>query len=298
MSHYSQEELRQIALSRAEALCAHLDGQWHPTDTVHAAASIARDDCELYLWGYEENASARLTIQAQLPEGWGAVEGIAPPEITVRADRSAESIATDIIRRLLPAHADMAARVRTALEFERQQQQPPSIVDVFLALMPGGVPDPHQPGTAASSAGPDAFSSSLRFNSDTQTADVHLRNTPDALARAVVDVVARHLDEANPTAITANQALDTLADAVTGLATARAKIPLQRLLRETALNVLILSRIASNRLGHGTDKDELEELADRLTTALRRIAWSQPQALTVDTSTGQAGNEPPRTDGA
>jgi len=293
--HYSQEELRQIAFRRAEALREHLAGEWQLTDPGNNAVGIVRDGCELYLWGYEQNASARLSIQAQLPEGWGAVEGIAPPQITVRADRAPESIAADIARRLLPEQADLAARVHSALEYERQQAQPPSIVDLFLQLMPGGVPDPHQPGIAVSSAGPDAFNASLRLNTDTQTADLHLRNTPDALARAVIELAADHLDNANATRITADQALGALENAITGLANARKAIATQRLLRETALNVLILSRIASNRLEHGSDKDRIEEIADQLTATLRRIAWSQ-QAMPAEPA--PQGEEQSRTDNA
>ena len=182
MPNYDHEALLRIAIEHADALCEHLAGDWHRTDAVQTEASIAREGCELYLWGYEQNGTARLSIQAQLPEGWGAVEGVTPPEITVRTDRSIESIATDIARRLLPAHAEQATRVREALEREeRRQAVSASIIDYFLETMPGGVPDLHHPGTAVSSRGPGHFSASMRLGHDAQTADIHLR-TPRSIS--------------------------------------------------------------------------------------------------------------------
>ncbi|MEU6249814.1 hypothetical protein [Glycomyces sp. NPDC047010] len=70
--------------------------------------------------------------------------------------------------------------------------------------------------------------------------------------------------------------LDQLADAITTLAGARHRIPLTQLLRETALNVLILSRIASNRLPDRFRKDDVEAAADHLVTQLRHAAWELP----------------------
>jgi hypothetical protein len=72
------------------------------------------------------------------------------------------------------------------------------------------------------------------------------------------------------------QELDNLADAITALAGARSRIPLPTLLRETALNVLILSRIASNRLPDKLRKEDIESAADHLVTNLRHAAWELP----------------------
>jgi hypothetical protein len=57
------------------------------------------------------------------------------------------------------------------------------------------------------------------------------------------------------------------------LASARRAIPLDRLLRETALNVLILSRIISNLLESPDDRDRIEGLADQL---IHRTAIPRP----------------------
>ncbi|SDK68457.1 hypothetical protein SAMN05216298_1160 [Glycomyces sambucus] len=70
--------------------------------------------------------------------------------------------------------------------------------------------------------------------------------------------------------------LDHLADSITALAGARNRIPLHTLLRETALNVLILSRIASNRLPDKLRKEDIETAADNLITQLRHAAWELP----------------------
>lgn len=284
MPNYDHEALLRIAIEHADALCAHLAGDWHRTEAVQTEASIAREGCELYLWGYEQNGIARLSIQAQLPEGWGAVEGVTPPEITVRTDRSIESIATDIARRLLPAHAEQAARVREALEQEeRRQAVSASIIDFFLETMPGGVPDPHLPGTAVSSRGPDRFSASMRLGHDAHTADIHLRGTPIDLARGLVDLAGRHLgDEASAEGVT-DRVLEDLADAITALASARKRIQMDRLLRETALNILILGRIASNRLDDRLRREAIESATDHLVTLLRNTAWNLPVQTASDT---------------
>lgn len=279
MPNYDHEELLRIAIEHADALCEHLAGDWHRTEAVQTEASIARDDCELYLWGYEQNGTARLSIQAQLPAGWGAVEGVTPPEITVRTDRTIESIATDIARRLLPIHAEMAARVRDALDKEqRRQAVSASIIDQFLETMPGGVPDLHYPGTAVSAAGPGRFSASLRIGHDARTADLHLRNSPIDLTRSIVQLAGRQLGDTEPSEEAQDQILNELADAITKLASARHHIATAKLLRETALNVLILSRIASNLLERADDRERLEAVADQLITELRHHAWELPPA--------------------
>jgi hypothetical protein len=277
MPNYDHDELLRIAIEHADALCEHLAGDWHRTEAVQTEASIARDGCELYLWGYEQNGTARLSIQAQLPQGWGAVEGVAPPEITVRTDRSIESIATDIARRLLPTHAELAARVRDALEQEeRRQAVTASITDYFLETMPGAVPDMHHPATAVNSRDPGAFSASLRLGHDAQTADLHLRALPLELASSIIHLAGRQLGNAEPAEGSPGQVLEELADAITKLASARTQIPTVQLLRESALNLLIISRIASNRLRDRAERDEIEQVADQLVTKVRHAAWSLP----------------------
>lgn len=72
--------------------------------------------------------------------------------------------------------------------------------------------------------------------------------------------------------------LDELADAVTAVADARHRIPLDRLLRETALNVLILTRIATNRIDDRDQRDETDAACDRLADLLRQAARSLPDA--------------------
>jgi hypothetical protein len=276
-NNYDHEALLRIAIEYADALCEHLAGDWRRTEAVQTEASIAREGCELYLWGYEQDGTARLSIRAQLPDGWASVEGVTPPEITVRADRSVESVATDIARRLLPAHAEQAARVRDALEREeRRQAVTASIVDYFLETMPGGVPDMHHPATAVSSRGPGAFSASLRLGHGAQTADLHLRSLPLDLARSIIHLAGRHLSENEPVEGSPELVLDELADAITKLATARTQIPTAKLLRESALNLLIISRIASNRLQDRAAREEVEQVADQLVTKVRHAAWNLP----------------------
>nr|BFF24131.1 hypothetical protein GCM10025732_20960 [Glycomyces mayteni] len=53
--------------------------------------------------------------------------------------------------------------------------------------------------------------------------------------------------------------------------------PAPLLLRETALNILILSRIASNRLPDKLRKEDIETAADHLVTQLRHAAWELPR---------------------
>lgn len=277
MPKYDHQALERIAIEHADALCEQLAGDWHRTEAVQTTASIARDDCELYLWGFEQAGTARLSIQAQLPEGWGAVDHVGPPEITVSTDRDIESIATDIARRLLPVHAELAARVRDALESEeRRQAVSSSIIDHFLVTMPGGVPDLHQPGSAVSSSGPEFFSASMRLGHDAHTADLHLRGAPIELVRDLIDLAGRHLDDGASAEGSPNQVLDDVAEAITTLASARKRIPVKQLLKETGLNILILARIASNRLDDRVRREEIESATDHLVTQLRHAAWDLP----------------------
>lgn len=67
--------------------------------------------------------------------------------------------------------------------------------------------------------------------------------------------------------------LDRLSDAITALAGARHRTPLPQLLRETALNILILTRIASNRIDDHLSREEIETAADYLAVQLRQAAW-------------------------
>ena len=70
--------------------------------------------------------------------------------------------------------------------------------------------------------------------------------------------------------------LDRLADAITAVAGARQRIPLAHLLRETAVNILILTRIASNRLDSQLSREDIEAASDHLSDQLRQAAWQLP----------------------
>ncbi len=72
--------------------------------------------------------------------------------------------------------------------------------------------------------------------------------------------------------------LDELADAITAVAEVRHRIPLDRLLRETALNILILTRIATNRVEDDDQRDEMDAACDRLAELLRQAARRLPDA--------------------
>lgn len=272
MSTYTIDELRQLAIDHADALCDELAGGWRRVTTPPAQAAIARTGCELHLQCFEQDRTAHLVIQAQLPAGWGAIEGVTPPEITVGAERDAASIAIDIARLLLPAHAEAAERVDTALKTEaRRLAVAGSVTDHFLERMPGAVPDPHRPGIAVSSTGPAPFTATLLVRQDGATADLHLRDLPVEFVRGLVDLTAAQLVGEPESPAAADQAVDALANAVTAFASARKGIPLVALLHETKLNIQILSRIASKLLPSPQDRDRLEELADELVAELRRL---------------------------
>lgn len=70
--------------------------------------------------------------------------------------------------------------------------------------------------------------------------------------------------------------LNDLAESITALAGVRKRIPLDQLLCETALNILILSRMASNRLQDRLRREEIESATDHLVTQLRHAAWELP----------------------
>jgi hypothetical protein len=83
----------------------------------------------------------------------------------------------------------------------------------------------------------------------------------------------------------AHQELDHLAEAITALVGVRNRIPVATLLRETALNVLILSRMASNRVPDKLRKEGIEAAADHLVTQLRDAAWELPPPSRSDATT-------------
>jgi hypothetical protein len=69
-----------------------------------------------------------------------------------------------------------------------------------------------------------------------------------------------------------NQEIDRLADAVSSLAEARNRIPVERLLNEIAINILVLARIAAGKTGDVQQRDTIDTATDRLVGLLRRSA--------------------------
>lgn len=272
-----QAVLEAAAVRLADGLCEHLDGEWRRTESIHAQASIAEGERELYLWGYERAGRARVSIQGQLPAGAAEVEVGTVPEITVAADRTIEAVAADVARRLLPVLESESALVRAALNEEAVREAARGrVVDRFLELVPGSERAHYHPNGAAYSRGPDLFTTELRVGLDASTADLHLRNAPTVLVPAIAVLIAIELDQPESADITANDAINALADAITALASARKRIPVKHLLREIALNLLLLGRIASNRIEDRPRREDIESATDHLVTLLRHAAWDLP----------------------
>lgn len=77
---------------------------------------------------------------------------------------------------------------------------------------------------------------------------------------------------------TNHTALDNLADAITALAGDRNTIDSHHLAMDTAINIVVLTRIATGRLNTtGTvdrqQRDAIDHLADDLAAALRRATY-------------------------
>jgi hypothetical protein len=87
--------------------------------------------------------------------------------------------------------------------------------------------------------------------------------------------------------------LENLAESITALAGARKRIPLNHLLRETALNILILARIASNRLDDQLRREEIESATDHLVTQIRHAAWELPAPPPLATPSPPDPSPPP-----
>lgn len=66
--------------------------------------------------------------------------------------------------------------------------------------------------------------------------------------------------------------LEALADAITAVANRRSRIPRDHLLRETALNILILARIASALLDSQSERDRVDRASGHLADLLRGAA--------------------------
>lgn len=71
-------------------------------------------------------------------------------------------------------------------------------------------------------------------------------------------------------------ALDNLADAITALATARNTIGTHHLMFDTAINIVVLTRIATQRITDHQRRDTIDELAAKLATELRRFGQENP----------------------
>ena len=74
---------------------------------------------------------------------------------------------------------------------------------------------------------------------------------------------------------TDHQALDDLADAITALAAARNTINTHRLTMDTAINIVVLTRIATQALYttglvDRQERDTIDHIADDVATALHR----------------------------
>ncbi|MCH7230430.1 hypothetical protein L0U85_06110 [Glycomyces sp. L485] len=67
-------------------------------------------------------------------------------------------------------------------------------------------------------------------------------------------------------------ALDELADAISKVANARDRFRLDHFLNEIALNILILSRMASNRLDNADQRAAIDNACDNLAGLLREAA--------------------------
>jgi hypothetical protein len=74
--------------------------------------------------------------------------------------------------------------------------------------------------------------------------------------------------------------LDELADAITALTAARTTITPHRLTMDTAINIVVLTRIATqaltmNDIINRSERDTIDHLADDLAAALRRATHGE-----------------------
>ncbi|MFG3338979.1 hypothetical protein [Glycomyces sp. NPDC048151] len=92
---------------------------------------------------------------------------------------------------------------------------------------------------------------------------------------------------------TSTPELDNLAESITALAGARKRIPVDQLIREVALNILILSRIASNRLEDRLRREEIESATDHLITQLRHASWELPIPGPIESPSPPDPSPPP-----
>lgn len=278
------EELKRRAIEHADALCDLLDGEWTRIEPMHSEATITDGERKLLLHTFEQNGQVRLSIEASLPDGWSSLDNVALPTITVGTHRTPEAITGEVTRRLFPAHAETAAAVHAALTAREQRSATSSVlVEHFTQHLPGAVPDLHHPATAAASSGPGPFGARVRVGYDAQTVDLHLRNVPVALSRSLIELIGTHFKEVEEPSAGEDGILDRLADAITAFASARTRLPLDRLERETALNILILARIVSNLQPDKDDREQLDRLTHELVTALRHLAWQHPNPAQANT---------------
>lgn len=88
---------------------------------------------------------------------------------------------------------------------------------------------------------------------------------------------------------TPKEVLENLGDAIIAFANARKQIATATLLRETAINISNLSRIASNRIDDEHRREAIESATDHLVAQLHHAAWNLPVPPRPDpTQTDQA----------
>ncbi|MFG3342388.1 hypothetical protein [Glycomyces sp. NPDC048151] len=276
-------KLRDCADRFADGLCERLEGAWHRTDQAQTVVSITDGERELWLWGFEHAGKVRLRVQAQLPDGWTLLEEPPErPEITASSSRSVEAVTTEITRRLLPAQAEAAVATKALLDRDAERNAArDKVLNHFLAQLPASERNLYSPYGSANSHGPGPFTAEIHPSQDGQAADLRLRYVPAPLVQRIVSLIGSELRDGDDPASSAG-VLDDLANAITALASARKTIELKHLLRETALNVLILSRIASNRLPDRMRREEIESATDHLITQLRHASWELPVHSTSD----------------
>ncbi|WP_199034801.1 hypothetical protein [Glycomyces salinus] len=185
-----------IAETCATALAEHLPGTWERCDPHEYVVAIRSGDRYLMIQPERQAAVWRVTITAELPEGYRSHTRLEVQRTTVAARRPAEHIARQIQRRLLTAEYDQAiAEVHTALDDARDRRAALAFAVAELeSLIPGAHRYPNDGESYTRFRGPDLLSGSFRVLSRAAEVDIDLDRVPIGLARDIAALIATHLD--------------------------------------------------------------------------------------------------------
>jgi hypothetical protein len=191
-----EQQLRErIAASCAAGLAEHLPGEWVRCDPHEHLVAIQSGEQCLTIHPERKAAIWRVVITADLPQDYQTHTRLRVEKTSVAADRTADTIARQVQRRLLTAAYDNAiAEARAALDAERDRKAVlAATVAELQARIPGAYQPQHDPEGCMRFSGPNLFGGSFRVHYRATETTIKLDCVPIALAHDIATLIGTHL---------------------------------------------------------------------------------------------------------